>query len=63
MNVAEFSVFDDIPAFTGVFASIISTAIDDIPAIAGIPVVAGIHDMLLLASSLAFWLVLAPLIL
>jgi hypothetical protein len=36
MNVADFSVFNDIPALTGVFGSIGSTAIDCIPVIAGI---------------------------
>jgi hypothetical protein len=40
MNVADFSVFDDIPAFTGILsASIGSTAID------GVPVVAGTHSV------------------
>ncbi len=43
MNVADFSVFNDIPALTGIFASVGSTAIDGIPAIAGVPFIAGIH--------------------
>jgi hypothetical protein len=42
MNVADFSVFDDIPAFIGVFASIGSIAIDGIPAIDNIPAISGV---------------------